>query len=237
MPQVGFEFLREFETLDDGLILRRYVADWKFNDLLSSRSLYFAPASQFSDKLEGHYTHLDNELSEQQLARWGLDFRSRGRATDARKRVAEDNQKAVVVCCWTAGNDENLRMWSEAAQSPESIALETRVGDLRRALGSDFLIIPVTYLDFPRDMIPKEHSLQPFFFKQQSFAWEREVRVVGEMEVGQRIESSRPIPIDLNLVLQKVIVSPFASETYSLSVKSRLAANSVCIPVHASTLR
>ena len=237
MPQVGYEFLREFETLNEKLVLRRYMTDWKFNHLLSSNSLYFAPASKFSDKLEGHYTDLDNELSNQQLAQWGLDYRERNRAADARKRTANDNQRAVVICCWTAGNNESVRMWSEYAGTADGVAVETTVGCLRRALGSDFLIIPVTYFDFSRDTIPKEHSLQPYFFKQQrSFSWEREVRVVGEMEVGQRIESPRLIPIDLNLVFQKVVVSPFASPAYRVTVKSQLAANSLCIPVYESTL-
>ena len=237
MPQVGFEFLRRFETSDDALVLRRYMADWKFVDLIASSSLYFAPASEFSDKLEGHYTHLDSERSDRQLARWGLDSRSRDIAADARSRIARHNQKAVVICCWTAGRDENCRMWSEYGKDPDAVAFETNVGNLRRALCSGFLIVPVTYLDFSRQAIPKEHSLQPFFFKQRCFAWEREVRVVGEMEVGKRIESPRLEPIDLLSVFQKVIVSPLASATYRVAVESRLNAASLSIPVDNSALK
>jgi len=237
MPQVGFDLLRRFETLDDALVLRRYMADWKFTDLLASSSLYFAPASHFADKLEGHYTHLDDELSDRQLARWGFDSRARDMAADARALVARDNQKAVVICCWTAGRDESPRMWSEYGAGSEAVALETTVGHLRRALGAGFLIVPVTYLDFSRDGIPKQHSLQPVYFKQTCFVWEREVRVVGEMEVGKRIESPRLVPIDLALVFQKVIVSPFASADYRLSVESRLSAESLSIPIHDSALR
>lgn len=237
MPQAGFHLLRPSETSDDGLVLRRYMADWKFTDLLASSSLYFAPASKFSDKLEGHYTHLDNELSDRQLARWGFDSRARDIAADARAIIAKDNQQAVVICCWTAGNDESPRMWSEYGEAAETVALETTVGRLRRALGTGFLLIPVTYLDFSRDTIPKQHSLQPFFFKQSSFAWEREVRAVGEMEVGKRIESLRLVPIALASVSQKVIVSPFASDDYRASVESRLSAASLAIPVHDSALR
>lgn len=73
MPEVGFELLRPFEVVDDALVLRRYVADWKFADLVKYSALYFAPASLFPDRLDGHYTHLDNDLSDSQLARWGLD--------------------------------------------------------------------------------------------------------------------------------------------------------------------
>ena len=237
MSQVGFEILRCFETSDDALVLRRYMANWKFVDLITSRFLYFAPASEFSDTLEGHYTHRDGELSDRQLARWGLDDRARAVAADARTRIAKSNRKAVVICCWTAGRDEDHRMWSEYGRSSDAMAFETTVGHLRRALGSDFLIVPVTYLDFSRQTIPKDHSLQPFFFKQLCFAWEREVRVVGEMEVGKCIESPRLLPIDLASIFQKVIVSPFASAKYRVAVESRLSAASLSIPVHDSGLR
>lgn len=237
MPQVGFHLLRRFETTDDALVLRRYVADWKFADLLASNALYFAPASKFLDKLEGHYTHLDNDLSDRQLRQRGLDARGRDIATDARTRIASNNQKAVVICCWTAGSDKSPRHWSEYGGGPEAVALETTVGHLRRALGPAFLIVRVTYLDFSRDAIPKEHSLQPFFFKERSFDWEREVRVVGEMEVGRRIESPRVVRIDLASVFQRVVVSPSSSLAYRGAVESCLRAASLAIPVFDSALK
>lgn len=124
----------------------------------------------------------------------------------------------------------------EYGKNPEAIALETTVGRLRRALGWGFLIIPVTYLDFSRQAIPKEHSLQPFFFKQCGFGWEREVRVVGEMEVGKRIESPRVVPIDLASLFQKVILSPIASGAYRVAVESTLSAAGLSIPLYQSIL-
>lgn len=237
MPQVGFHLLRRFETADDALVLRRYVADWKFADLVESAGLYFAPASKFSDDLEGHYTHHDNGRSDQQLAQWGLDARERVIAADARARVAIHNRKAVVVCCWAAGVAESRRHWAEYGSGPEAVALQTTVGRLRRALGPEFLIVPVTYLDFARDAIPREHSLQPFFFKEHSFSWGQEVRVVGEMEVGRRIETERVVQIRLASVFERIIVSPSASSAYRGAVESRLHSASLGIPVFDSALR
>ena len=198
MPQVGFHLLRRFETHDDALVLRRYVPHSRFVSLIETSALYFAPASAFSNKKEGHYTNLDDDASDRQLARWGLDARARAIAADARSTVARDNQRAIVITCWTASIDESPRMWSEYGRGPDAVALETTVGRLRRALGSAFLIVPVTYLDFSRDTIPREHSLQPFFFKQSSFAWEREVGVVTEMEES---ESASKLPVSHPLIL------------------------------------
>jgi len=81
------------------------------------------------------------------------------------------------------------------APGAEAAAIETTVGDLRHGLGSNFLIVAVRYLDFSKQSIPKEPSLQPFLFKRLCYEWEQEVRVVGEMEVGARIGSLRVVSI------------------------------------------
>lgn len=238
MPQCGFESLRCFEVSDDALVLRRYMADWKFANLIETKSLYLAPASQFQDQFEGHYTHFDNEQSIRKLTRLGFDSRAQDIAADARNSVAKNNQKAVVISCWARGCEESPRMWQEYGGAPEAVALETTVGHLRRAFGTSFLIVPVTYLDFSRQAISKEHSLKPFFFKERNdFDWEREIRVVGEMEAGRRIGSPRLVPIDLAIVFQKVILSPTSPKEYRISVESRLREAELSIPVSDSTLK
>jgi hypothetical protein len=171
------------------------------------------------------------------LALWGLDSKAREVASESRAIVAAHNQKAVVISCWTGGIRESLRMWSEYAQGAEAVAIETTVGDLRRALGSDFLIVSVRYLDFLKQSIPKEHSLQAFFFKRRCYDWEQEVRVIAEMEVGKRIESSRLVPIDLQSALRGIVISPFASADYFHTVASLLEAQSLSLPVYDSMLR
>lgn len=236
MPQVGFHLLRHFETHDDALLLRRYVPHSRFVSLIETSALYFAPASTFSDKKEGHYTDLDDDASDRQLAGWALDARARAIAADARSTVARGNQRAIVISCWTASADESPRMWSEYGRGPEAVALETTVGRLRGALGSAFLIVPVTYLNFSRDTIPREHSIQPFFFKQSSFVWEREVRVVTEMEVGKCIETPRLASVDLASLFQQIIVSPNAPRGYRGTVEALLTAASIDIPIRDSSL-
>jgi hypothetical protein len=117
------------------------------------------------------------------------------------------------------------------------VAIETTVADLSRTLGSDFLIVPVRYLDFSKQSIPKEHSFQPFFFKRRCYDWEHEVRVVGEMEMGKRIGSPRIVPVDLHSLVRRVVVSPFASTDYRATVMSLLKAASLLLPVHDSMIR
>jgi hypothetical protein len=128
-------------------------------------------------------------------------------------------------------------MWREYGNSSEAVAIETAVGRLRSALGPAFLIIPVTYLDFSKDSLPKEHSLQPYFFKRGHFAWEREVRIIGEMEIGKRMGTPRLVRIDLEGIVQRVIVSPYAAPEYLETVRGMLREASLSIDVHTSAIK
>jgi hypothetical protein len=105
-------------------------------------------------------------------------------------------------------------MWDEYAGSSEAVVVETTVGLLRKALGSGFLIIPVRYMDFDESNIPKEHSLQPFFYKQTDYAWEREVRVIGEMVIGERIGTPRTVEIPLNTLISKISLHAQAPKSF-----------------------
>jgi len=163
MAQVGWELLRESESNDDTLILRRFMSFPKFQHLINTSSLYLAPASAFDDKLEGHYTFRDYGEWDKQLKNWGLDSKERDIAKQAKATIARHNQAAVVASCWTMAPASHPRMWNEYAGSSEAVVVETTVGLLRKTLGSEFLIVPVRYMDFGESQIPKKHSLQPFF--------------------------------------------------------------------------
>lgn len=218
MAQVGWQLLREFETSDNELTLRRFMDFSKFQNLINTRTLYLAPASAFDDKLEGHYTFRDYGEWDKQLTDWGFDSNGREIAKQAKATIARHNQDAVVVSCWTKAPASDPRMWDEYARNPEAVVVETTVWRIRQALGSEFLIVPVRYLDFDEHQIPKEHSLQPFCYKRNSYAWEREVRVIGEMEIGKRIGTPRKVPISLSTFISKVSLHPQASKSFIDSV-------------------
>jgi hypothetical protein len=218
MTYVGWHLLREFETGDDALPLRRFMDFSKFQHLMNTRTLYLAPASAFNDKLEGHYTSRDYEAWDKQLADWGFDSKGREMASNAKATVARHNQAAVVISCWTMANTDDARMWEEYTGSPEAVVVETTVGRLRAALGAGFLIVPVRYLDFVEHQIPREHSLEPFCYKQNRYKWEREVRVIGEMELGKRIGSPREAPVSLSTLVAKIGLHSKAPHSFVDSV-------------------
>lgn len=214
MAQAGWDLLREIESNDDTLTLRRFMGFPKFQDLVNTTSLYLASASKFEDKLEGHYTFRDYGESDKQLKNWSLGSNEREIAKKAKATIARHNQGAVVISCWTMAPASHPRMWDEYAGSSEAVVIETTVGLLRKALGSEFLIIPVLYMDFDESNIPKEHSLQPFCYKQTNYAWEREVRVISEMVIGERIGTPRKVAIHLNTIISKVYLHAQAPKSF-----------------------
>jgi hypothetical protein len=219
--------------LYSGVILNH----WKFKDLLESKSLCFTPASKFYDELEGHYTKFDQYAWDQQLSVWGINQFVRSIALASKLSVTQHNQKAIVISCWVLGVEENARIWRDYDGSVKSVAIETTVGQLRATLGSGFLMVRVNYIDSTLDSIPKDHSLQPFFFKGESFEWEREVRIVCAMERGQRIGTLRIVPIDPGRLIRKIIISPFVGAAYAKEVRSLLTSVPLSIPIEESSLR
>ncbi len=210
--------MEPFAALDDGLLVRRFMDEFKFRKLLTTQSLYLAPASAFEDKLEGHYSSRDHAEWDGQLAGWGFDAEGRQRASQAKAAIALHNQGAVVISCWTTAPADDPRMWRDYGKSTQAVMVETTVGRLRSSLGAGYLIVPVHYLDFEHEAIPKEHALQPFCYKQKHFEWEREVRVIGAMKMGKKIGTSKRAPVSMKTLIAKIGIHSEAPQAFIESV-------------------
>ena len=103
-------------------------------------------------------------------------------------------------------------MWREYAPSSDAVAIETSVHALERALGDDFLSVPVRYIDRGRELLPDltHDPLEPFFFKGHDFEWERELRFVGGMVIGTRLGTPRRIKVLPSQAPLRFIVAPSA---------------------------
>lgn len=203
------------------MVLRRFMSLKRFRQIIESSSLYFPPASKFEDDFEGNPTNRDHVQRESQLKSYGIGEPELAMAKKANQMTANWNRRAIVISCWTRNSVNHTRMWDEYAGGDCAVAIETTVGRLQNCLGDGFLIIPVKYIDFDRDQIPRGHSLLPFFYKRaELFEWENEVRIIGEMEIGSRIESPRLVRVDLDALIQKITVAPTAPEDFTGVVRS-----------------
>lgn len=215
----SFDALRHFELSTRDTLLRRFIP-WPRFESLVDQGLYFAPASKFEDKREGHHTNRDGRERDTLLRQHGASDSLVAMAAEANATVQRLNQGPTVISCWTVELPDCSRMWKEYGRSDEAVMIETTVGRLIDCLGDDFLIVQVRYVDLESDRIPRVHSLLPFFHKAKSYDWEKEVRIIGDMVMGEKIGTPRIVPVNLKDLLTRVVVSPTAPDAFAEAVES-----------------
>ena len=144
--------------------------------------------------------------------------------------------KSIAVNCWHMNKGESEAMWRLYGDSGKGVAVETTFGALKESIAvrdSAFRvhINPVTYLDFfgtkltPRDCVV-EGQRAPLL-KRISYEHERELRafivhVPETARAGLKLEEWKPvpvrIPVDVNLLVKAVHVSPYPGEPFASSV-------------------
>ncbi len=218
----GWNILQGYQECNDDLILRRFMNLEKFSHLLTTQYLYMAPASVFDDSFEGHYSFLDHGNWDSQLENLGLDQKSRKVARDSKDVIANHNQSAVVVSCWTKADEHSPRMWREYAGGCQNgVIVETTVRHLRDELGSDFLIIPVIYADYRQVGIPKHHLLIPFSInKNQNMDGKRKCVLLVKWIKGARVGSPRCVDVDLHNLVSRIRLHPGVNAETNNKVKS-----------------
>lgn len=216
----SFDTLRPFGLSERDTVLRRFMPWLRFKAVFETQTLYFASASSFDDKREGHPTNLDERERERLLRKHGFNATQLAMAAEANSATAAHNQAATVVSCWTVELADNNRMWKEYGRLDEAVMVETTVGRLLDCLGEDFLIVHVQYIDIECDRIPQRHSLFPFFFKDKSYNWEKEVRIIADMDLGAKFGTARIVPVRLEDLVTRVVVSPTAPDGFAETVES-----------------
>lgn len=233
-----FAYVRRYAYAGCDTIIRRYLQPDKFLDIVRTGELYFAPASAMSDVEEGYFTLADQRHREEKLK--GMRFCTQGLniARQAWDTMAASNAQTVVLSCWSMGPGEDLKMWREYAPSSHAVALETTAHALQRALGGDFLAVPVRYIDRESALLPNStlDTLEPFFFKGKDFAWESELRFLGNMERGKRLGSPRRVKLHPSRVPMRFILTPSAPAGRLDEVRSLLCQLELGLEVCASSL-
>ena len=91
-----------------------------------------------------------------------------------------------------------------------------------------------------RDFIPESNALFPYLHKRESFEHEREVRAVvltiptkdGKVDTSQEMSDiGNYYGVDLSLLVQEVIVAPYAPEWFLALIKSVAARYNLDAPV------
>jgi hypothetical protein len=221
----------------------RYMDFAKYVSLLRSGGLHFARLDKMEDSFEGSITKAEYETLENTArageAKGDLPPEWKGRYLDVLLGNARNMRRSCYVNCWHMNEHESEAMWRLYSQSSFAIALKSRYSKLRDTLptlnAQGTYLGPfmgkVTYVDHLTQLLPTGNGLVPVMNKRPSFAHERECRaLIWRPEPDDYLFHPDPesllaayptgieVKLDLNVLIEKVVVSPLAPKWFTDSV-------------------
>ena len=183
--------------------LWRYMSFAKFMNLLMTDNLHFHEAADFTDNFEGTVPEAVKDAMEEEYEEAAAAGEFPEDGLDKHKRLVGILRKNTYLSCWHHKTTESAAMWSYYGDQDGSVAIETNVGQLKRALltsDPDIHIAEVEYTIFkeenrdeneeiddvdveelnPKFLLTREESntFAPFLYKRESFDFEEEVRAI-----------------------------------------------------------
>lgn len=195
-----------FNPPPDDAVLWRYMDFTKFVSLLDKSALFFARADKLGDPFEG-------ALSKINVALWPVLYTQIPK--ESFQKFAESRKKwreYTLISCWHERPYESEAMWRLYSRETDGIAIKTKFGSFKKSLISseDIYIGKVSYVDYESTFIPEGNTFGPYLYKRQSFDHEREVRAIVQIFSQDICDIGKYYEVDLSLLIQEVIVSPFA---------------------------
>lgn len=197
----------EFFKINDDTTICKYMDFAKLMSLLQFSSLHFTRADNFQDIYEGKIP----------------EFFFKGWTEENRKNYEKvylyhrKQRGKTFISSWNMFDKESYAMWQIYGEN-YGIAIETKVGKLKKSLKSDKInIYKVQYIDY-RDknqskLIPlywddNEEAFKRNFFiyKSKSYEYEKEVRAIIVEETEADFKG---IDVDINQLIDKIYISPF----------------------------
>ena len=221
---------------DAAATLWRYMSFAKFCSLLERRELFFSLIGDMEDRYEGF---ICPPLSRDRGDRL---HQAENLARDILRKIA----RTALINCWTKSAHESALMW-EAYAGAEGVAVRTTFRDLQESIGSD-TELPVTfrqveYVNYLQQEVSR-FGWAPLFHKRIEYRGEEEVRVLLpgppwadsvtdpkgpdiRLDPDVAEQRGRYVPVDLDMLVKEVVVSPHAAPWFAEVVKSVVRRSSV----------
>ncbi len=171
------------------------------------------------DRWEGSYTYQNIKA---RPAMYGENYE----LMEANRLTARTQLLQMIhMHCWHLAEAESAAMWEIYQREGRGVAVRSTWGRLTGSLATDRLVFggKVRYIDYTKELIPEGNVFDAFMHKRDSYAHEREARLV--MLTGQPVgegndeaDSRRmepepsvvPVPVDLSMLVERVYVAPDA---------------------------
>ena len=183
----------EYTEPNPGDKLWRYMDLAKFLSLVSHKALYFAAAKTFKDPFEGAKGLICNKQS---WDNFYLEFFREAILTAPGQDIRKLTEKKIKT---------------DSHRLLNAIAIQTTTRQLYVSVGRDprIDIGKVSYIDFTKRFSSINGS---FWFKRKAFEHEREVRAI--IRDFQQKSNGIYIPCDINELIEKIYVSPYAHKWF-----------------------
>ena len=233
-------------------VLWRYMDFTKYVSLLEKQALFFARADRLGDPFEGSYSKVNEALLPLQMQRaFGKEKKiSEGQLKQWVNEWANVNKRtrqSTLINCWHENPYESAAMWKLYSREEDGIAIKTDFDSFKASFTcSQFIYIgSVSYIDYESFFIPEGNAFFPFLHKRKSFEHEHEVRAINSRHPNQDDEVSMQLyhdlisgayyEVDISLLIQQVVIAPFAPDWFMELVKSVTARYNFNFPVVKST--
>lgn len=245
---------RDYQIPSPSAKLWRYMDFSKYVSMLSSRTLFFSSVSNFIDIFEG----AKGILSRKEI--WDDFYKSffiSAIKNPPEKLVCEESpeeieqhavrlleelhssgesaRERIYINCWHENYVESEAMWKLYSKDiTNAICIQSTYESLYYALGRnpDISIGQVNYIDFSKQFAPVNGS---YWYKRKSFEHEKEVRAIIH-STESKDENGIKVPIDLDMLLKYVYISPSAPKWFTDVVHDTNIKYEINAPVVQSSL-
>lgn len=193
----------------------RYMDFTKFVYSLDKSALFFTHVDKLGDPYEGSYSHANKWLRKLAYSK-AKDSRSQEEVLEMMREARKD----IFVNCWHMNEGESAAMWLLYAKTNEAICIQSTFGRLAKTVPDYTNIGTVKYIDYEKEWIPEDGIYHPFLYKRKSFAHEKEIRALiyskdkKVLTPLKRDENGISIKLDLNMLIDRIYVSPQAPEWF-----------------------
>lgn len=241
----------------------RYLDFPRFLALLENKAIHFSHVSSFEDKYDGMFNcfnaddfyDITDEMKIIRIDSSSLDRRTSEESANIRECIKSYYQlwiDGTGVSCWRIAEGESHAMWRAYLKSDESVAIESTVDNLKRALSPGnykLKIRRVKYIDYSQEKIPIDSPLNGFFYKNKYFEHEKELRLICyilnekmpepvSLEYPQKIHKNGVnLPVDLNSLIAAIYISPYAASWFGELVNAVAKRFALQVPIYPSIIK
>ena len=191
----------------------RYSDLGKFLSILDKSALWFSRADKLGDPYEASWLpYLPQETRNDHASDV---FRQN------RNRMRPFQLDTTGINCWHMNEHQSAAMWHVYVSAGQGVAIQSTFRRLTECFGDcpQFVSVGlVNYIDYTSDAFrgSKINGFQPFLHKRKSYAYEKEVRAIAWPPGGQPrdltpIQEGISVPVDLNVLVERVYVAPTAA--------------------------